>query len=352
MDGLKESREIINGKQKVICRRRLHEVTTRDGLRLIMTHKSPVQGPSLAPVMLVHGLGQNRYTWNLSKRSFENYLVAQGFETFNVELRGHGLSRANACDYPERFRTYFMEDIPAFMEAVREISGHPRLFFIGHSLGATLGYCLGAEYQDDLLGLISIGGPFNMARGNLLLKTIARTGVTLEKLLPFRMPYPKAFYIDYIGAAARSGLFIMDNRFFKIPLQVWYPGSMERDILEERIQKGFDRTGFNVVRFMFKWGSQGRLRSLYGNVDYENNIERLKAPILFVVGDKDFAVPLAAVQEAYEKAGSSDKTLKVFDAQSTGNHWGHIDLILGRHAPGHVWPHLSRWMRKRLPENG
>ncbi len=349
MKGLKESREIINGKQTMGCHRHIHEVTTRDGLHLIMTHKIPLGGRSVAPVMLVHGLGQNRYTWNLSKRSFENYLVSQGFETFNVELRGHGMSRANACDYPKRFRTYFTEDIPAFMDAVREISGHHKMFFIGHSLGATLGYCLDAECRDQLLGLISIGGPFNMGKGNLLLKTIARTGVLFEKILPFRPPYPKAFYIDYIGAIARSGLFIMDNRYYKLPLQVWYPGSMERNILEERIQLGFDRTGFNVVRFMFKWGSEGRLRSLSGDVDYEDNITKLKAPVLFVVGDKDVAVPLEAIQEAYEKAGSQDKQLKVFGLESTGTHFGHIDLILGKHAPVHVWPHVLRWMRKRLP---
>lgn len=344
----KKIKEVIHQERTVELYRYLHEVVTEDGAKLIMTQKMPLKEKPVGTVMLVHGLGQNRYTWNLSKRSLENYLVANGFETFNVELRGHGLSRANEGEYPKRFNTYIRHDLPAYIRAIREISEGRKIFYMGHSLGATIAYCIGAEFQDDLAGIVSIGGPFNMARGNLLLKTIARAGVMIERIVPFRLPYPEAFYIDYIGAIAKSGLFLMDNRFYRIPLQVWYPGSMERDVLEERISKGFDRTGMNIVRFMFKWGSQGKFRGLYGDTDYEKEITRLKAPVLFVVGDKDHAVPLEAIQKAYDTAGSSDKTLKIFDKKGTGVHWGHIDLIAGRSAPRHVWPYMLRWLKRRV----
>jgi len=209
-------------------------------------------------VMLVHGLGQNRYTWNLSKRSLENYLVANGFETFNVELRGHGLSRANEGEYPKRFNTYIRYDLPAYIRAIRELSEGRKIFYMGHSLGATISYCLGERFQKQLRGIISIGGPFHMAKGNFLLKNIAKTGVAIEKMVPSPLPYPKAYYIHYIGAVAKIGLFVMDSPLYRIPLQVWHPGSMERDILKERITKGFDRTGMNIVRFMFKWGAKGK----------------------------------------------------------------------------------------------
>jgi len=75
----------------------------------------------------------------------------------------------------------------------------------------------------------------------------------------------------------------------------------------------------------------------------------LKAPILFIVGDKDHAVPLEAIQAAYDQAGSKDKTLKIFDNKSTGTHWGHIDLISGKHAPKYIWPYMLKWLKKRLP---
>ena len=48
---------------------------------------------TLAPLLLVHGFGQNRYAWHLPARSFANHLAMSGFDVFNVELRGHGRSR-------------------------------------------------------------------------------------------------------------------------------------------------------------------------------------------------------------------------------------------------------------------
>ena len=41
------------------------------------------------------------------------------------------------------------------------------------------------------------------------------------------------------------------------------------------------------------------------------------------------------------------KELVVFDAFHHEVHWGHIDLILGCHAPAQVWPVLDRWLAER-----
>ena len=105
---------------------------------------------------------------------------------------------------------------------------------------------------------------------------------------------------------------ILDHPWYRIPLQVWYPGSIERDILNERITKGFDRTSFNVVKFFFEWGARGKFISSDGKIDFEEQIKNLSVPILFVNGDCDVAVPVEAVREAYEKAGSTDKIFKIF----------------------------------------
>ena len=174
---------VINNNEIVKYYRAIHEVTTCDGMNLIMTQKTPVDKKPKSHVMLVHGLGQNRYTWTLSKRSLENYLIANGFETFNIELRGHGLSRANGSDYPEEFETYLNYDMPAFMEAIVQLTKGRKVFYMGHSLGGSIAYCVGARLQENLAGIISIGGPFNMAEGNRLLKAIAHTGVTLRQTL-------------------------------------------------------------------------------------------------------------------------------------------------------------------------
>ncbi len=349
MKNQKVHSEIVNHSKTTEFHRTLHEIPTEDGMNLIMTQKSPLKKKSLAPVIMVHGLGQNRYSWTLTKRSMENYFVSQGFETFNVELRGHGLSRANGCEVPTSFETYLFYDIPAVMKAVREITGGRKAFYYGHSLGGAISYCVGARYQYALAGIVSIAGPFNMARGNISMKLLARFGVLMDKVVPFRLLHPETFYIDFIGFFAKFGLFLLDNRFNMIPVQVWYPRSIERDILTERIEKGFDRTSFNVMWLLVEWASSGKFCSSDGTVDFQENIADLKVPIFFAVGDRDDAVPEESVREAYDKVGSADKTFRVFGGESPELHWGHCDLICGREAPRVVWPELLDWMMKRLP---
>lgn len=343
------TKSIINNGETVEYYRKIHEVTTEDGMNLIMTQKLPVDKKPRGFVMLVHGLGQNRYTWTLTKRSFENFLIDKGFSTFNIELRGHGLSRANGSDHPETYETYLNYDMPAFIDAIYNITGKKKFFYVGHSLGGSISYCIGSKFQDKLAGIISIGGPFHMAEGNRLLKSVALIGVAVGKVYPFKKRQPDVFYIDYIGILTAMGLKdIMDSAWFKrVPLQLWHPGSIEDDILTERITKGFDRTSFNVVKYFFQWGARGRFLSSCGSINFKDRIKDLNIPILFVNGDVDYGVPEKAVRRAYDLASTEDKTFKTFGGEKNDLHWGHCDLICGKDAPDVTWPYMFNWMEKR-----
>ena len=37
----------------------------------------------------------------------------------------------------------------------------------------------------------------------------------------------------------------------------------------------------------------------------------------------------------------------IFDDYHHETHWGHLDIILGKKAPTHVWPYLHDWMNSR-----
>src|SRR5438105_3801201 len=94
--------EVVDGDWSVPLRRELVEVCTADRVRLVAMRKRPADsGQRAGAVLLVHGLGQNRYSFDLPSRSFANYLVAHGYEVFLADLRGHGLSRAHGAPYPE-----------------------------------------------------------------------------------------------------------------------------------------------------------------------------------------------------------------------------------------------------------
>ena len=341
--------EPTDGSQLATFHRYLREVPTDDGKRLIVTHKVPAHQKPKMPVILVHGLGQNRYSWTLSKRSFENYLVANGFETFNAELRGHGLSRANGAGYAERFETYLSYDIPALVTAVRRISGRDKVFYAGHSLGAIISYCIGAALDDQLAGIVSIAGPYGLGAGNRTLQMLAKAGVLLERLTQFHRYHPKPFYVDLIGSVVKNTLFFFDNRFNRVPVQVWYPKSIERDILLERIEKGFDRTSFSVFWRLIEWGASGRFLGTDNNIDFSQRMAEMATPILFVAGDRDYVVPITSVRKAFDKVGSLVRELKVYGDKTSGIHFGHCDLICGRHAPRLIWPELLEWMNTRTP---
>ena len=92
-----------------------------------------------APVLLIHGYGQNRYAWHLPSRSFSNYLASEGFDVFNLELRGHGRSRYLGAKRPADVSDFVREDVPAAVAEVQRLSSNRPVFMIGHSLGAAGG---------------------------------------------------------------------------------------------------------------------------------------------------------------------------------------------------------------------
>src|ERR1700740_2557021 len=88
-----------------------------------------------APVLLVHGFGQNRYAWHLPSRSFANYLASAGYDVFNLDLRGHGRSRQLGAQPCTSAEDYVREDLPSAVDEVRALSGGRSVFLVGHSLG-------------------------------------------------------------------------------------------------------------------------------------------------------------------------------------------------------------------------
>ena len=84
-----------------------------------------------------------------------------------------------------------------------------------------------------------------------------------------------------------------------------------------------------------------------GRFDYEEAWARTQVPLLVIGGDLDHLMLPADVRTAYDLSGSTDKTLVQLDDYGTGVHWGHLDLIVGKHAPRFVWPVVRDWMAER-----
>lgn len=283
--------------------------------------------PDGPKVVLVHGFAQNRYTWHNSSRSYSAWLAGAGFDVYNLELRGHGESRSGSSN--ESFERY-VDDAVSVAGSLSEPA-----FWVGHSLGGAVVY--GAATRMPVRGVVGIGALFRFAQANKALNLLCKLSTTLraQKLLG--------------GVNVRTRLAgqllgrlygISDVAGYAFPISGWAPGSMEPEVLAERLERGFDWTSVQIWLEMARWGATGAFA-------YEAAWSRTDVPLLVVAGDLDHLMLPEDARVAFDRSGSSDRTLVVLDDYTTGHHWGHLDLILGRVAPDHSWPLLRDWMRAR-----
>ena len=299
------------------------------GSPLAVERTVAVAGPSRPAVILVHGFAQNRFTWRLSQRSLCGYLAQRGYEVLNVELRGHGLSRRWGAPGAEGIADY-VEDLVRVVSRCREAP-----FVVGHSLGGAAG--IGVASRVPIRGLVHLAGVYAFARNNATMRALARSTLAFEPVL---RRAPIRVRTGWAGSALSRLYQITDIAGYGAPIAGWAPGSIERDLLDERLRLGFDWTSVEVWLEMSRWavGRSGPFHEAFATLDL---------PLLVAVGDVDPLVRVDDARRCYQASGSSDKELIVFDAFDHQVHWGHIDLILGRMAPVEVWPRLVAWLDAR-----
>lgn len=293
-------------------------------------------GGTRAPVLLVHGFGQNRYAWHLPSRSVANYLAREGYDVFNLDLRGHGRSRKLGATPASGVDDYVSQDLPAAVEEVIRLSGGRSPFLIGHSLGGLVSYAAAPSLVGGVAGIASLGSPYHFARGSLPLRALAlffeatkRSGLPVGSL--------------NIGLGPVGGLLkrlrpVAESRLTPLPFRGWQAGALEPHILDEHFSLAFDRAVIAEMQNIFGWAVSKRFGG--HESDYEARFEAMNLPLLVVAGENDDLAPPIGVRPAYERSRSSDKTYRAVP-------FGHIDILVGRDAPKVVWPMLSEWLFAR-----
>ncbi|MFW6051440.1 MAG: alpha/beta hydrolase [Myxococcota bacterium] len=290
-------------------------------------------------VLLLHGFGQNRYAWHTSVRSFSCHLAAEGWDVFNVDLRGHGRSAMFAEGRSRVLHEYVQEDVPALAEEALRLSGHRKLFLVGHSMGGLIAYSVGASrLRDRVRGIASIGSPYRFGLGSRTLAALSEvlTAVRYTGLFDANPILP----LGFIGGHMRKRRSLWDSRAVPMPVRVWAPGSVESDVLDEYLRRAFDVTSLQVAFDIIRFGQKAVLRGDGGRLDYRTAFEWLDRPLLVIGGTRDTLAPPQSVRPAYEASRSSDKTYREFPL-------GHIDMLVGRGAPSTVWPLVHGWMSRR-----
>lgn len=310
------------------------ELVVTDGrVPLSMVRKRSVQQDgTLAPVLLVHGFGQNRYSWHLPARSFANHLAQAGFDVFNLDLRGHGRSRGEGMPRCSGVEDYAHEDLPAAIDEVYALSGKRPVWIVGHSLGGLVAFAGAPALDGAIGGIASIGSPYAFARGSLSLGAL-----TFVMRLVGRVPIPNApMPLAPIGFALRTLRSFAESPLYPLPIRGWHKGSCEPHVLEQYLSLAFDRVAIKVMFDMFDMERQFRRR----DAAHFDRFEAMSLPLLFLAGDNDDLAPPPSVRGGFTKSRSLDKTYLTLPL-------GHIDLLVGRDAPILTWSEVTSWLEKR-----
>ncbi len=320
----------VHGDHHIEVRREVVELPGNNPLYAVRS-QLPGGAQRSPPVVLIHGFAQNRYSWHTQTRSMSAWLAERGWDVWNLELRGHGRSREGG---PTQQFSDYVEDILRVQSLLPEPG-----FWVGHSLGACVAYAgaAAASGAGSPRGVVGIGGVYRFGRSGPLLPALCR----LTHRVPKRSSFGRIQVHTRLTGRVLSRLFpLMDSAAYWAPMSGWWPGSVERELAAERMSHGFDWIPVKIWEEMATWAATD-------SVPWDAAWRTTNVPVFVVLGDKDSMQYPDDGRAAYDRSGSEDRTLRVFNDWDDGQHFGHLDLVLGCHAPDHVWPAVETWMGER-----
>lgn len=307
-----------------------------------ITRRDPSEAAAetLAPLLLIHGYGQNRYAFHLPTRSMVNYLARAGFDVFNVDLRGRGRSGHFGARRPRSVLEFIHEDVPAALEEIRSLSGDRPVFLVGHSLGGVVSYCVAADQPTRVAGIITLGSPYHFSVGSRWLAGLTSAFLALDQRMNLpNFVVPARAYGKFVRTARR----VVESRLYPLPFRGFHRGAIEPEVLEQHMALAMDRGSIATMRAMFGWAQEARARKTGddGLFGYGRRFEGLDMPLLVIAGAYDDLAPPASVEPAFALSSARDKSYRELP-------FGHVDMLIGREAPRLTWPLLESWLGKRV----
>jgi acylglycerol lipase len=226
-------------------------------------------GEPKAVLMLIHGLAEHigRYT------NVVNYFVPRGYAAYGFDLRCHGKSQG-LKGYVERF-SYFVDDARIFFDKIKKENPGKKIFLIGHSMGGLIASYYAVEHQKDLDGLV-VSGP-TIKVGYSISPFVLISANTLSILAP-------KHGVSTLNANAVSRDQKVVDAYINDPL-------------------------------VYRGKTRARLGAEFLNAiaNIPKKMPQITLPLLIVQGGNDLLSNPSGSKLLYEKAGSKDKTLKVYE---------------------------------------
>jgi alpha-beta hydrolase superfamily lysophospholipase len=221
-----------------------------------------------AVVVIAHGVSEHggRYRYVVET------LLPAGFAVYAIDHRGHGRSSGSRAQIDRM--AYVVADLDQLVDRARAEHPGKRLFLLGHSMGGCVALAYALEHQDKLDGL-ALSAPLAAADAAPLPLRVIAKGLSIVA--------PGAGLLDVDGSAiSRDPAEV--SAYDADPLN--YRGKLPARTLQE-------------------------LADTIGG--FEAAMPRVTLPLLVMHGTEDRLVPVHAGQMVYDRAGSADKTLHIYD---------------------------------------
>jgi alpha-beta hydrolase superfamily lysophospholipase len=239
----------------------------RDGLALYEQWWLP-PGEPVAAVVIVHGISEHsgRYA------RLADDLNRCGYAVYTMDLRGHG--RSDGARVLVRSFDEYLDDVEMLLDRVAARQPGKPLFLLGHSMGGAIVALLGILRPPKVRGLV-LSGP-SVIVGGRVFPVLRRLAAFASVVWPtLRLVRLGCWYISRDPAvveAFKNDPLVFHDRF---PVRT----GAEILLAAKRIQLG---------------------------------LEQLRLPLLILHGTKDVVTDADGARLLAERAGSTDKTLRLY----------------------------------------
>lgn len=273
------------------------------------------------PILLLHGSIENgRIFYSASGKGLAPYLASLGYDVFIPDLRGKGLSTPsiNRKSSYGVFET-ITEEIPLFLEKIKELKGDQPMHWMAHSWGGVLLLCYYARYLASNGNVLSI--TFFGTKRRISIRSV-------RKFMMADVIYGFLFLlIGKIKGYVDAGMIVKgsDNETLKTNRQTWH---WVKD------KKWIDQDGFN-----------------YGRVLPGISLP----PAMYIAGLADDVLGHPTdVQLLMQETGSQQINVFYLASKKNGNlhNYGHINLLTHPDAVHDHFPEVITWLRKNEKRNG
>ena len=245
-----------------------------------------------AGLVVVHGLAEHsgRYM------NLVNHFVPSAYAVYGIDHVGHGKSDGERV-YVERFKDY-TETLRQYIGMIRNWQPGIPLFMIGHSMGGLIAAAYLLEHQRELSGAV-FSGPGVKVPDNL-----SQALILAGKLLSIVMPKTGILQLDANGVSRDPAVV---EAYINDPLV--YTGKITA------------RLGAEMLKTMR---------------EVTEKASAITLPVTIVQGSDDRLIDPSGAQLLYDRVGSADKTVKIYD--------GFYHEVFNEPGHGQVLNDIHKWI--------